>query len=318
LRASSANVIIEPALMRESPPARAWMLPVGCTALAALAAPAALAAADDTPSRWTFAPVPHLYLYQVVQTTEFASAGDHLRYVAALSWKVAALASAADIHPELVRVGATILNVTATLDGPHTHHAIDTAQPTPEAVADPVFGHLFALVGRPRFVIDCDPRTGAVSAVSGGDEVAAGIAQQAPSPFGGDEPSPLAAPAQAAYGTQTLAELWSQLLALPGPGVQQVPLAAPLSGALARRWNGLHWTLALPEGTTHLPVVLGSGPLAITGTLSDLSGEGAIAPKAGMPSAAQGTLSFTLTLAALTQPVVEQQHITWSLADQAP
>ncbi len=97
-----------------------------------------------------------------------------------------------------------------------------------------------------------------------------------------------------------------------------MPLAAPLSGTLVRRWQGLKWTVALPAGATRVPLQVGTGQLAISGSLSDLSGSGSIQPKDGMPSQAAGTLAFTLTLTALTQPVVEQQRIDWTLKDLAP
>ncbi len=147
-----------------------------CILVLALAGPA-LVASDQGPLQWSWRPVPHLYLYTVTQTTELATAGDHLHYVATLAWKVACLASAADIHADHVRLGATILNISASLDGPRSHHLVDTDQQTPEALSDPVFGQLFALVGGPRFLIDCDPRNGVVSAVSGGEQVGEAIAR---------------------------------------------------------------------------------------------------------------------------------------------
>ena len=286
--------------------------------LASGALGAALCGADAAPQAiagWAFSPEGRVYIYAVNQDTTLATAGEQLHYAATFSWKVAVGAAAADIHPDHVRLGATIFAIRATFDGPGSHHAFDSSSPSAADLGDPLFAHLAALVDQPHFVIDCDPRTGAVSAVSGGETVAATIAAHAPSPFGAGDPSPLLAPARAAYGSQALAELWSNLLAFPAAGDQRVPLGGPVSGALVRRWSGLTWTLALPSGTDHLPLALGSGPLAVAGTLSGLSGTGAIAPRAGMPSAAQGELHFTLALTALTQPVTEQQRITWTMAE---
>ncbi len=279
---------------------------------------AALRAADAAPpaiAHWAFAPGGRVYIYKVDQQTTLATAGEQLHYAATFAWKIVVGAVAADIHPDHVRLGATIFAVSATFDGPGSHHAFDTSSHDASALVDPLFAHLAALVDKPHFDIDCDPRTGAVSAVSGGETVAQTIAEHAPSPYGPGDPSPLLGLARAAYGSQALAKLWSNLLALPAAGDQSVPLGGPVVGALVRRWNGLRWTMALPAGVDHLQVQLGSGPLAVTGTLTELSGTGEIAPRAGMPSSAQGALSFTLNLAALTQPVTEQQRITWTMAE---
>jgi hypothetical protein len=294
---------------------------IALAVLAAVLLGASLPAADAAPpaiARWAFTPGGRLYIYKVDQQTSLATAGEQLHYAATFAWKIAVGAEAADITPDHVRLGATILAISATFDGPGSHHAFDTSSHDASALVDPLFAHLAALVDKPHFDIDCDPRTGAVSAVSGGETVAQTIAAHEPSAFDPGDPSPLLAPARAAYGSQALAELWSNLLALPTAGDQPVPLVGPVSGALVRRWSGLKWTLALPSGTDHLPLALGSGPLAVAGTLSGLSGAGAIAPRAGMPSAAQGEVDFTLTLTALTQPVTEQQRITWTMAEAPP
>jgi hypothetical protein len=283
--------------------------------VALLLAPSAIAA-EPVAGGWTFKPNEvHLYRYELKQETSFASAGDQLTYVTAMEWRLA-LAARAESTADRTRLGVTILAVKATLDGPGSRHDIDTEHPTSAAQGDPVFGALFALAGA-GLLVTLDPRTGAVGTVEGGEKIAADIAKREPSPLGPGEPSPLEAQARAAYAPEALARIWSQLLTVPGGVDQQVPLGQPIAGAVVRHWTGTQYTLALPAGVDHLDVTLGREPLAAAGKLTDLSGSGAVTPRNGVPWAANGTLAFTLTLTALTQPVTERQSITWTLSELA-
>lgn len=286
-----------------------------CTAvavIAALALAASAAAAEPTIAGWRFvAKQPHLYKYELASRTELTTAGETLVYTTALTWRFVLAAS--EVTPERVRLGATILGVQARMDGPGTSHAIDTADRSTHAEQDPLFGHLFALEGA-GFSIDLDPRTGAVAAVRGGEAVAAKIAAREPSPFGADEPSPLQAQASAAYSSEALSRLWSQLLAVPAAGETRVPLSAPLSGEIVRRWQGDAYTWQLPAGTDSLAVTVGNGPLAMAGTLTELSGGGSVSERGGVPGGASGELAFTLSLTALTQPTSQRQTLRWTLS----
>jgi len=283
---------------------------------AVLGACGSTAAAAD--SGWHFAPGdPHVYLYSVQDQTSFESAGDKLTYSSAFSWKLVLARHDVPSVSGRIALGVSILRITASLDGPASHHAIDTDAPSSEARHDPLFGHLFDLNGA-GFVLQLDPLTGMVSAVSGGEQVAARIAKSEPSAFSEDEASPLEAAARAAYSSQALSAIYSQLLALPVGGSQDVPLTPPLQGTLVRTWNGGQYALALPQGTTSLPITLGNGPLAVTGTLSEVAGSGNVAPHRGVPGTADGHLAFTLTLTALTQPVVEHQVLTWTMHEIQP
>jgi len=272
-------------------------------------------AADDA---WRFVPgEPHVYLYSVQDQTSFESAGDKLSYTSSFSWKlVLARHDVPDVGGKIT-LGVSILRITASLDGPASHHAIDTDAPSSEARHDPLFGHLFDLNGA-GFVLLLDPQTGVVSSVSGGEQVAARISKSEPSAFSADEASPLEAAAKAAYSSQALSAVYSQLMALPVGGSQEVPLTPPLHGALIRTWDGGQYALALPHGTTSLPITLGSGPLAVTGAISEVVGQGSVAPHRGVPGTADGHLAFTLTLTALTQPVIEHQVLTWTMHEIQP
>lgn len=294
---------------------RRWSLPVAVSALALVGAGTATgaSAADDT--AWHFTGEARTLLYHVTQATLLATAGDELQYRATVNWKIVIAASV--IEPTHVRLGATILAVTASFDGPGTHRTLDTNTATVEELSDPLLGHLAQLAGRPHFVIDCDPRTGVVAQVAGGETVASAIAAAEPSAFGPGQPSPLAAGAAAAYSSQALSALWTALLARPSAQPQIVPLLPPLGGTLRRVWQGPQWTLEPTAGANALPIHLGSGPLAVTGTITALTGHGSVSPRLGMPSQAEGTIDTTVQLTALTQPVTETQHLTWRL-EEAP
>jgi hypothetical protein len=275
----------------------------------ALLAPAAARAE----SGWTFKlREPYRYTYELVQTTAFESAGDKLEYVTRLSWQVVFVAT--ESAPERARLSLTFLHVAASMSGPGTKREIDSAAPTPDAQRDPLLGHLLELDGK-HLELVLDPRTGVVSEVSGGDAIAEAIAKREPSKFGPGEPSPLEAQARAAFSSEALSRLWSQLLASPG-GEQRIELAAPIAGAVVRRWTGTTYALALPTGTDHLDVTVGREPLSIAGRATNLTGGGAVTPKDGVPGAAEGHLEFDLALTALTQPVTEHQRVVWKLTQE--
>jgi hypothetical protein len=271
-----------------------------------------LCAADPT-SGWHFLPNDaHVYQYDVHQDTVFESAGDKLTYATSLGWRLALARTSAPSPKDRITLGVTIMRITASLDGPASHHSINTDEPTTAAAHDPLFGHLFDL-NFAGFTLIVDPVTGAVDSVSGGDAVADKICKNEPSAFSSDDPSPLSAAAHAAYSSAALSALYTQLLTVPASGEQTVPLSAPLSGSLVRSWHGNQYTLALPQGVDHVTVTLGSGALAVTGTLGELKGGGAVVPKNGLPGTSDGHLEFTLTLTALTQPVVEHQVLDWHM-----
>jgi len=293
---------------------RVRLLLIGCV----LGACGSAAPAADGAWSWHFVPgEPHVYLYSVQDQTSFESAGDKLSYTSSFSWKLVLARHDVPAVDGKIALGVSILRITASLDGPASHHAIDTDAPSSEARHDPLFGHLFDLNGA-GFVLLLDPLTGVVSSVSGGEQVAARIAKSEPSAFSDDEPSPLEAAARAAYSSQALSAVYSQLMALPLGGSQEVALTPPLHGSLIRVWNGGQYALGLPAGTTALPITLGNGPLAVTGTISEVVGQGNVTPHRGVPGTADGHLSFTLTLTALTQPVVEHQVVTWTMHEIQP
>jgi hypothetical protein len=158
-----------------------------------------------------------------------------------------------------------------------------------------------------------DPRNGAVSEVRGGDELVKRLNKRFPPAFPGDPP-PLEAAGRAVYGNEALVRQWNQLLALPAGGVQVVPLGPPLDAALERTWKGPAYTLALPAARPRIEVQLLKDPTPVAGVLSDLAGTGQVSLLDGVPGRASGELGFTLTLSALTQPVVQRHKLTWTLA----
>ncbi len=254
------------------------------------------------------------YVYDLRQDVTFASAGDTLTYVTTMRWTFAMIPLS--VAPERVELAVSLVSLKAAMDGPGTHHAFDLGDRDPDRRRDPLFAHLAALYAA-RFVVTVDPRTGEVSAVGGGDAVAAAIAKSEPSKVDPSEPSPLAAAANAVYGSASLARMWSELLALPADHPQHVPLSGPFTGELERRWKGSAFTWQLPEGVDHIDVQLGRDPVQATGRMTEVAGGGRVDPVGGMPGTAGGELSFTLTLAALTQPVTQHHKLQWKLAPLA-
>ena len=202
--------------------------------------------------------------------------------------------------------------MTASHQGPGSARRVDSLLPADQdGHEDALLGHLLELKGATLTVI-VDPRSGAVAEVRGGDDLVTRVNRRFPAAFPGDPP-PLESAAKAAFGSAALARQWSQLLALPSAEVQRVALAQPLIGELERRWTGSSFTLALPMGVDHLVGELVKDPTPVTARLSELTGKGQSELKQGVPQATTGDLRFTLTLNALTQPVVQRHQLTWSL-----
>jgi hypothetical protein len=261
---------------------------------------------------------PLLYAYELRQEVSWESAGDKLAFNTTLLWTMALLPK--KVESERVELDATIIRVKADHTGPGSNHHVDSGATAEVAGGDdPLLGHLLALAGVTLTVV-LDPRTGAVAEVRGGDEVAKRIAKRAPSPFGPDQPSPLAAQAAATFSSAALARQWSEMLARP-PGtdaVQAVALGPPLAGTVERRWQGSTYTLALPAGTDHLAGRLLTDPVSVNATLTALAGKGQVTCAQGVPGESTGELRFTLTLDALTQPVAQRHHLQWRLWQITP
>jgi len=257
-----------------------------------------------------YAPKPDqlaLYEWTTKQTARWTSAGDDLRYETGIVWSLALRCAAVD-GPRMT-LAATFIKVIATHTGPGTDIRVDSS--TGAGTDDPLLGHLLALVGH-TLTLTVDRATGRVSAVTGADEVIAAINQRAPAAVPGDPP-PLDAQARAAYGPEAQTRLWSQILALPAAGVE-APLPAPFTaGAMTRTWNDLAWTVALPGGPeAKAPAFeLAKDPAPVRGTVTKLSGAGTLALANGLPGKAEGKLSFTLAIEAMTQPVATENEISW-------
>lgn len=280
----------------------------GLTMVAADAV-AAQAAAEDG---YHFTTIQNLaYLSTVTQQVSWESAGEKLQYTSSVSWKFVLLPVA--VTPERAELAVTITRVAASHQGPGSTRRVDSLLPADQdGHEDALLGHLLELKGATLTVI-VDPRSGVVSEVRGGDELVKRVNRRFPAAFPGDPP-PLEGAAKAAFGSAALARQWSQLLALPSAEPQRVPLAQPLTGELERRWTGSAFTLALPMGTDHLDGELVKDPTPVTARLTELAGTGRVDIKQGVPQTAGGDLRFTLTLNALTQPVVQHHQLTWSLA----
>ncbi len=264
---------------------------------------AGLAAAD-----YAIAPGPvRLYLVETKQDVTWESAGDKLTFTSSLAssqaWKCIALDAG------VATIQATTLRVLAKHDGPGAHHAFDSGLP-PADEPDPLLGHLKALEGVTlTYALTC--ATGSTS-VTGGELIAAKIAKRTPNLIDPKAPSPMAAQALALYSDANLSRTWTQLLARPSTQPQPVLLGDPLSGTLLRTWTGDTYTLA---GEVTGTAILAHEPATVTAVISNVHGSGktALGPD-GWPGTASGTLSFTMTLDAVTQPVIQQHVITWQLA----
>lgn len=320
--------------MGRAPIGRTWsaLLALSCTA-SCLAPPAATAAtAESAPPPPTTAPAPTVtappaasgylftvnrpvvYVYDLTQTVNWESAGDKLTYTTTLAWSFTLRATA--VAAERVDLEAVILAVQASQvgpGGPGTAHRIDSRTETDQDGGDDaLLGHLLALKGAVLTLV-MDPRTGRVAEVHGGEGIVERINRRAPAAFPGEAP-PLAAQATALYSSEALARQWSEMFALPGDGgVQPITLGPPLAGTVERRWTGTSYALALPTGTDHLDAQLVKDPNPVSASLGKLVGSGKATLAGGLLGEATGDLAFTLTLSALTQPVVQNHHLTWRL-----
>jgi hypothetical protein len=253
-----------------------------------------------------------LYTYDLSQQVEWQSAGDTLSYTSSVGWEFSLTPQ--QLASERCELAVVILHIAASHAGPAGSHLVDSRLPVDRnGRDDPLLGHLLALDGAQLTVV-LDPRTGAVEAVRGGEEIVKRINQRFPAASEGEVP-PLDAQSRAAYGSAALARLWGEMLALPaGDGVvQTVPLNGPLAGSIERSWQGARYTLSLPKGTEHLDGALFSDPTPVTASVSAVSGGGETVLRGGLPSTSSGELRFVVTLSALTQPVVQRHHLSWTL-----
>ena len=253
------------------------------------------------------------YLAETKQEVAWDSAGDHLAFTSSIAtmqaWKCIA------IDGGTATVEATILRVIAKHQGPGSDHQFDSALriSSDPSVSDPLLGHLKALDGV-TLTMRISQTTGATQ-VSGGERIAETIAKRAPNLMDPTSPSPLAAQAQQTYSDANLSRIWSQTLALPAGASQQVPVGEPLTGTLTRTWKGTSYTLTGDIGGT---AIMAKEPTAVTAAISAVGGDGKLSLTADQwPGTVGGSLKFTLTMSALTQPVVQQHTVTWQLAQVA-
>lgn len=247
-----------------------------------------------------------LYTWTTTQSAQWKSAGDDLRYDTRIAWDLALRCAAVD-GPRMT-LAATFIKVEALHRGPGTDIRVDSASGT--GVDDPLLGHLLVLVGK-TLTLEVERATGRVVTVGGADEVIAAVNRRAPPAVPGDPP-PLDAQARAAYGPEAQARLWSQILVLPG-GEAHITLPAPFTaGTLARTWTDLAWTVNQPAGAAPA-FELSKDPSPVRGTVSQLSGSGSLALAAGLPGKASGSLSFTLAIDVMTQPVQTLNTVAWTL-----
>jgi hypothetical protein len=248
------------------------------------------------------------YTWTLDQEVGWASADDDLRFNTSLRLRLAL--HVVEATPQRAMLNAAVTRVRASHRGPGFTEEVDSAITAHRE--RPLLGHLALLEGVVlRLVVD--PATGTVAEVGGGDEIARRIAARTRSAID-HAPSPLATQAQAAFAPARLARLWTQLLALPRAAPETFVLDGPASGSIERRWAGDAWTLHLPAGTTALPLTIAPAPTPVTGTLVDLAGGGRLLRVGGWPAESSGSATFTLELAALTQPVRQRHRLAWSLA----
>lgn len=244
------------------------------------------------------------YDLDLKQAVTWTSAGDTIAFTTTVHYSLALRPAAfADGKAELA---ATILAVAATTTGPGIEESIDTAQPLRES---PLLGHLAALAGAV-WTLQVDPRDGRVLAVSGGELAVEGVNRRAPAASSTDPP-PLDAAARAAYTGDGMRRFWEGVLRFAGPAEEAMPLPPPLTGTAQRTWNGAAWKVSAAEP---IAVTLHDGPSPVAGRLLTLSGTGTASVDGGYPGAGGGTLSFTVELTALTQPVTTSHVITWTFA----
>jgi hypothetical protein len=299
--------------LRPLPACLALLLAVAAPHPPAGAAEGASAPAVAAPAGYQFAVgKTTLYTYDLSQQVEWASAGDNLAYTSTVGWEFSLTPQL--VTPERCELAVVILHIAASHGGPGGRHAVDSRLPVDQnGRDDPLLGHLLALDGAQLAVV-LDPRSGLVEAVRGGEEIVKRINQRFPAAVDGEVP-PLDAQSRSAYGSAGLSRLWGELLALPGGdgALQSMPLAGPVAGTVVRRWQAGRYTLSLPDGTTHLDGTLLSDPTPVTASVSMVDGGGTTALRGGLPFTSSGELRFLVTLSALTQPVVQRHHLSWTL-----
>lgn len=246
------------------------------------------------------------YRWTTEQRTEWESAGDRLRYDTRIVWDLGLRCAARD--EATMTLALTFIRVVASHRGPATDIAIDSSRGT--GADDPLLGHLHALAGQTLELVVARA-SGAVREVRGTDELLAALHRRAPAAMPGDPP-PLAAQAEAVWGPDAWARLWTRILALPGPATVE-PLPAPFTaGAVRRQWQGDSWQAELAPGEASF--VLANDPTPAIGRISALTGSGEISLRDGMPGEMRGRLSVRLELSVLTQPVASRHDIAWALA----
>jgi hypothetical protein len=255
-----------------------------------------------------------VYTYECDQAVSWNSTGDKLDYQTTVMWRF--ILTPTQVAEDRAVLNATILAVRAMHRGPGSQRDVDSSRPATErGDSDPLLGHLLALENAV-FTITCDPRTGVVSSVTGGDEVAKRIARKAPSGFQGaaspDEASPLLKPAEKAYSSAALSRLWSQLLAVPADGLRKIPLGPPLLAEVEQLWTGPSWTCTLPKGASAPTATLATDPAPVEVAIAELAGQGKVV-EAPVPQDSQGELRYTLRFKALTQPVDQLHILRWRL-----
>jgi hypothetical protein len=292
----------------------AWAAVEATPAAVAAPAPSAASASGAAPDPGYALVVgqPRLGAYSLRQESLVTTAGDHVKYVTTVNWRFVVMPLA--VTPEHAQVAVSVLHADATLDGPGSIDHVDTDSDDSTMRQDPLFGHLYALRNA-RLVLEMDPRTGVVLDVSGGDAIAAAVAKDAPSGLGPGSPSPLEAAAKAAYAPQTLARLWTAMLARPGQA--DYPLGPPLNGMARRTWTGTDYTLALAPGSEHLEATIGQAPVAVAAQVQTLAGTGSQGLGRDLVGTSAGTLHVVLAMTALTQGAGVEETVTWSLAVQA-
>ncbi len=268
---------------------------------------AAMVAADAAPADDTLV-IDRIqwYRYALDQTVAWSSVGDELTYEQRLVWTFALRPTA--VTDTTATLNATITRIEASSNGPGYERRFDTRTPTPET--DALFGHLGAVTGT-TLTLTIARSTGEVTAVTGGEAVIAAVSARLPAASPG-QPSPFATEIAQRYNDEALARWWSTLLIRPGT-TSPLPLNADPTVAITRQWDATAFTLSLPADTSPPRLVLARDPTPVTATLSALSGSGKVTPQGGLPGTQSGSLSYTLTVDALTQAVVQRHALTWTL-----
>lgn len=253
---------------------------------------------------------PAVYKYELVQDVTWRSAGDELAYRTAMIWELLLLPRGTTEDGRL-RLQVVVTQIDARHRGPGSEHRLRAggARAT-EGADDPLLGNLVALMDIP-LTLTVDPTTGRVTAVEGHEAIVDALEARHPGRAGGT--SPIATAAAEAYAPDRLARLWSTLLAVPRSGIERVPLEPPLSGEAIRRWEGDRYTLALPADAAPT-AVLHTSPGRVALQLERLSGSGSVRHAEGLLLGAEGTIEATFAGEALTQDLVQQHRIRWTLA----